>query len=589
MKYRCQKWLPIIFVAGIGLAARAQSPEEQARKFVDATWGEADAVAKMLVLRDFLESFNEFATTLSALSAANTKSVDLPSLRTELTAALARSAGTGFAEVEQGERDLSKVLQKYRTLVALRYRLSWYSLNALVESRAVVEAAPQVASLMKQKCDRGSSLEGSDFFTAPRPALPRLDLQFSGRLTVYGDPAPGNLPDEFRVSAGNDSNDRNAWIAGGSTAASLVCAAIPYTAPVYYLCGAGAGLIISGIFALTDLDSQNEKLAEMARAEALRFNGRAVAKDVNELYRKRCGYAVRSLDRLALALRVSPEERAALVQRSDSPEVQALRKDATREAQARCRISAVDLNQKFQCPAEGSAALRTTFSTDPACSRLLRTPEQCPQVVSSADNGCRRAADGTLSLYKTRIESPDSGAPTLEGTAECKIVPPYDIAADKAVLAELAAKRFNSDAQAKYADDAVMLLTSGMLKALSNTEDLRSAFVSGEDELDRQQQFALTKMIRLIQFVRLRKQLLILQEKVGQAPVASPTLRASVGSLVSSSGRALVSIGSEQPGSKFFEVGSKAVLGLSEADFRSRDLRVREFRILSNQLAQTFN
>src|SRR5260370_22649194 len=86
-----------------------QSPQTQAERFVQSTWTEADATAKMLIARDFYESFNEIAATLAASTASNAQAQKLPALRAQLLNALETASGTSLQEVAASEQKLPEL------------------------------------------------------------------------------------------------------------------------------------------------------------------------------------------------------------------------------------------------------------------------------------------------------------------------------------------------------------------------------------------------------------------------------------------------------------------------------------------------
>ena len=249
------------------------SPQEESQRFVDSSWSAAEEVARTLVLRDFFEAFNGVAAQQRA-AAGSIGIVQDPLARAqELIDALKHVSDVSIPEIERGEVQLNRLLDNYLDAVARRYRMSWYAANALIDSRELADGVSAMTERLSARCEVGASPVGEDFLTAPRPALPQLDFGVSTRFSFsYGSNGMRFEGASGSASAGNDNSTRAAIAALATCAATLYCG--PW-------CGAAAGLLVSGVFALADMNGRLEEQSAVARAEGYRLSKRAVASDVN--------------------------------------------------------------------------------------------------------------------------------------------------------------------------------------------------------------------------------------------------------------------------------------------------------------------
>jgi hypothetical protein len=511
-----------------------ESPQAQAERFVAATWTYADEVAKMLVIRDFFEVAHEMGRGWAAADVAIAKQQNVRTIKMELTDALEVAAGTSFQEVAASEKKLENVLHSYRTVVARRYRLSWHSANSLIESQVLAESVSILTGKMRARCEQGASSGGDDFYTAPRPALPQLDLGFYVHAT-FDESGRGGV-DQGRIGGGGaKKKDRDA-------AYGIILGASTYCGAWYAACAVGGTLIASAVFDLLDKEAESDRLGAIARAEAYRLNARAVAADVNVLYRKHCGYTVEALEQVQAAVNMTADERREFLATADTEEFRKLirtyEEEGKEEREARCRVAVARYHSAGACPAAGSAVEQPKYDNAPEkCSAAPGSDVQCPQRMVKVDNGCRVVADGKVARFPV-IPADDGVSMTLASTALCTIELPFDTLADEAKLRAMAARRSDPRYMETFSKDLGRRLAVQITRTLADGAQLGAMIESGEEELDKQQQFALTKIVRLLHFVRVRKRLMQTQSAIAAA--GSPAgVQQVVDRFARESGRAL--------------------------------------------------
>ena len=411
--------------------------QQEAEAFVNASWTEAQSLARVLVARDIQASLNFLAEALRPIAQGNRLSALLEA-RKQVEDALRRASSANLADLAASEAHLDRAMQLYRDATSTRYRLSWYSVEPLTAAAAIPGILDRAHEDLRNRCSQGASIPAEDFLTAPRPALPGFRIGFAGRFWVKGGPGtPGepvgatkdNVTDTRITTANTDADDgREFWYGAGYAAGMGICMAAGVatggaTAAAAQWCGAAGAFLVSIYYAIVDLLDHNREVEAFAASEAYRLNNRAVAKDVSALYRQYCGYAVESLGIIASVTKMTPAEQQAFVAATEEKafveEIKRLNDRQQKEHEARCRVSLADAMVQNSCPAIGTPLAATVYAPDPTCRPKdeAGVSFECPVVVTKQDTLCRIGSDG--SLIRLPVEtSVDGGLIVLDNKSQ---------------------------------------------------------------------------------------------------------------------------------------------------------------------------
>jgi len=525
-------WLmSILLIFSTASPGLSQSPQAQAERFVQSTWTEAEQIARTLILRDFLEAFNAVAEQQRQVGNSLSSVQDPTSQAQALIDALRSVSDTSVIEIERGEVQLNKLLDAYRDAVARRYRMSWYSTNALLDSRELADSLVTISERLRYRCELGASAVGDDFYTAPRPALPQLDFGVSTHFTFSI--GSGRLENASgTVSDGKDNDTKGAVTTLASVGASLYCG--PW-------CGAAAGLLVSGVYALVDMNDRLEEQSDVARAEGYRLSKRAVSSDVNRLYRQQCSAVVGALQITQQIVNMTKGERAAFIAKSDTElfrkRMEAIKAEQIKESAARCKVNAVEFDRNGACWETGAPAIQPVFDPSIKCSAVPDAKVQCAQQITKIDSGCRR--DTTqLAMYPV-YTARGSFQVTLGAMPSCSIPRDNkDVSAEVRYLQALNVERSSPDFRDQYTRDVSLQMALIIAKTLDDSELLQGLFTAAEADIDREQQYAFKNLVRLIQFVRVRKETVTLTEEIRKG-IYPEALKVAARQLVNESGAIL--------------------------------------------------
>jgi len=539
---RCPLCSLLTVVAVSFLAASAQAQQEVAEAYVDASWADAQAVARVLVARDFQEALNEVADWLQ-ISAGSVDSEGLMAARQAVVEALKLASSSDLSDVASSEVQLDQAMKLYRDATARRYRLSWYSVEPLLATAALPKLLRRAHEGLETRCAQGAALPADDFLTAPRPALPGFRLNFTARLwyqTGEGESGLGADMPTFDSPGSKTDDSREFWYGVGYAAGAAICAATVYGAPAVSLCAAAGAALVGIIYALVDLFDNHGEIVAMADAEAYRLNNRAIARDVSALYREYCSYGVDAVQRLVASTEMTAAEQQNLLDATSKADVDALLERLKTEQQARCHISLQAAYAAGHCPALGTPLVDATYAKDPSC---VSTDDRgarfdCPLVVTRQDSFCRVAPNGTLRRLPVEPQA-DGKLRIRDGLAQedsqplCelrKVADGYSTSADREFLRALASERQDLSSVEKEATVIATYLATRVILTLQAAEQLEARLQLGEEELDRQQAFALRNIQRLIRIIRLRRQALTVQARfVGaERAVAGPAAQSLV-------------------------------------------------------------
>ena len=235
-------------------------------------------------------------------------------------------------------------------------------------------------------------------------------------------------------------------------------------------------------------------------------------------------------------------ERAAFIAQNDTAafraRIEAIKLEQKKESDARCRVSAVTFEQKGVCSVDGTLVTQPVFDASVKCTAVPDAKFQCPQQITTVDNGCRRRASGEIVLYPVNM-APGTFVASLAETPSCAVARTQkDVSADVKYLQSLYSQRTAPQYRNEYTHDVSIQMALLIANTLGNAELLQSLFASAEEDIDRSQQYAFKNLVRLMQFVRARKELITLT-KAKEREAYPQAVKAAVQQVVSQSAAVL--------------------------------------------------